>query len=261
MIAKLMKYDIKKMTRVLIYIYICALSLAGITRLINIGRDIQFLEIVGYVFQGLTYSALCSIFVNTFVQILRVFIVNFYKDESYLTHTLPISKNKLLLSKYLSSLVVILSSVIVCFVSLFIMFYSKSFVSILKVSLETVVLGFNMSMGLFIALMVLVIFTQICAIMSMSFCAIVKANTYNSKRVLKGLIWFVIYYFGSMIVTLLTAVIVFAIGGNLSELIATQMSQGSFVSILIVGLIAYVIYSTIFYLLGNRQFNKGVNVD
>jgi len=125
MIAKLLKHDLKKMLRVLVYIYCISIALSTITRIINIGRDIQAVFILGQVFAGLTYSALGSILVNTFVQILVVFISNFYKDESYLTHTLPVPKAKLLLSKYISSLIVIISSVLVCFVSLFIMFYSR----------------------------------------------------------------------------------------------------------------------------------------
>ena len=108
MIKKLLKHDLKRMLKVLVYIYIIAICLSGVTRLINLGKDIQVIAIIGYVFSGLVYSALGSILVNTFVQILRVFIVNFYKDESYLTHTLPVEKTKLLLSKFLSSLIVIL---------------------------------------------------------------------------------------------------------------------------------------------------------
>ena len=132
MIGKLMKYDLKKMFRVLIYIYIASISLSIISRLINIGREIQVIFIIGQVFTGLTYSALCSILVNTFVHIILVFYKNFYKDESYLTHTLPVSKNNLFLSKYLSGLIVIISSVSVCIVSLLILFYSKSFINGIK---------------------------------------------------------------------------------------------------------------------------------
>jgi len=261
MIKKLMKYDLKKMTYILLYIYAISIGLAGLTRLIFIGKNIQAVKIIGYVFQGLTYSAIGSILVNTFVHILRAFVGGFYKDESYLTHTLPVNKNKLLVSKYLASLITIFTSVVVCFVSLFIMFYSKSFISSLKVFIEVTVSGFNMSVPLFLFLMVTIIFSQICAIMSMAFCAVVKANTYNHKRVMKGLIWFFIFYFGSMFVTLILIVSIFAIKGSLSELLASVLSQSSFTLILIVGLILYVAYAVVFYFVTNKLFNKGVNVD
>lgn len=261
MIGKLMKYDLKKMLRILVYIYIISISLAGITRLINIGRDIQAIAILGYVFSGLTYSAIGSILVNTFVHILRTFIVDFYKDESYLIHTLPVSKNKLLLSKYLSGLIVIIASVLVTFLSFFILFYTPELMSAISVFLEMSVAGLNMSAGLFITLLVIIIFAQICAIMSMCFTAVVKANTYNSKRVPKGLVWFVIFYFGATIVSLLTIIISFAIGGNLAELMATQLSQKAFTIILVLGLVLYIVYAVVFYFICNKLFNKGVNVD
>lgn len=261
MIGKLMKYDLKKMFRILVYIYIISIALAGITRLINIGKDIQAIAIIGYIFSGITYSAIGSIIVNTFVHVLRVFICNFYKDESYLTHTLPVNKNKLLLSKYLSGLIVIFTSVIVCFLSLFILFYSESFMMGLKAFFEMSIYGNSLSVGLLIILVVFIIFAQICAMISMSFSAIVKANMYNSKRVIKGLLWVALFYFGSMLLTFGTAVIALAITGNIAELTANVMSYSAFMTILILGLILYILYAIIFYFVCNKLFNKGVNVD
>lgn len=261
MITKLLKYDIKKITRILVYMYVISIALAIITRLINIRDDIQAVSILGKVFAGCTYSAIANVLVNTFVHIIDVFIKNFYKDESYLTHTLPVSKNKLLASKYLASLIVIFASVAVCFLSLFIVFYSKSFVEGLKMFIKASVAGFNISVGLFISLVVLLLFIQICCIITMSFTAVVKANSYNSNRVIKGIIWFAVFYFASMLLTVLTTVIYFAIGGNLSELFATTLSQKAFVSIIVIILIEYAILSVLFYLMCNRLFNKGVNVD
>lgn len=261
MMKSLLKHDLKKMFKVLVYIYVISIALAGITRLINIGKDIQAIAIIGGIFAGLTYSAIASILVNTVVHILRVFICGFYRDESYLTHTLPVSKNKLLLSKYLAGLIVILASVLVCILSLGIVLYSESLIQAIKSMLEVTVSGFDMSVGGFLTLIILIIFSQICSMMSMAFCAIVIANTYNTKKVMKGLIWFFAFYFGAMNLTLILAAIIFAITGNISQLFAEVLSQGAFVTIIVLGLILYVIYAVAFYLISNKIFNKGVNVD
>lgn len=261
MLKKLMKYDLKNMGKILIVFYAVSLVLAGVTRLINIGKEIQAILIIGAVFSGLAYSAIGSILVNTFVHIIRVFTVSFYKDESYLTHTLPVKKDKLLLSKYLSSLIVIISSVLVCFLSLFIMFYSPSFMEGLKIFISATVADFSMPSWVFITLIVMIIFAQICAMVSMSFAAIIKANTYNHKRVPKGLLWFAVFYFSSMLVVILTSIVVLAIQGNLSQLLATRMNNVSFISILIIGLVVYVLYAVLFYFIGKWLFKKGVNVD
>lgn len=261
MIKKLMKHDIKNMITFVSYIYIITIGLSIITRLFNIGRDIQILFIFGQIFASLTYSAIASILINTVVHILKVFICSFYKDESYLTHTLPVSKGKLLLSKYLSSLVVILCSVAVSFLSLFIIFYTPSLMETLSLLISASVAGFNMPSWLFVTLFIFIIFSQICSMMSMGFASIIMANKYNSKRVFKGLLWFFLFYFGSIYVTFMIAVIIFAISGNLSTLFASQLPQNMFLTILILGLVMYVIYSFIFYFIARNKFNKGVNVD
>ena len=261
MTKSLIKNDIKKMTKVLVYIYAAAILFAGITRLINIGKDVQFVAIIGYVFSGITYSAIGSVLINTFVHILKTFICNFYKDESYLTHTLPVKKSQLLFSKYISALLVIFMSIAVCFLSLFILFYTPELMDAIKVFFEASIPGFDMSVGLFVCVVILLVFLQICAMISMSFMAVVKCNTYNSKRTIKGFAWFVIYYMGSTIVTVALAVIIFALAGNINNLFTNTLSQSSFVTILIISLIAYLDYAILYYFLSYRLFKKGVNVD
>jgi len=161
----------------------------------------------------------------------------------------------------LSSLIVILLSVIVCFISLFILFYNPEFVQAIKVMLETTVSGFNMSVGGFIILMIFIIFSQICSMISMSFCAIVIANKYNTKKILKGIGWFFAFYMTTMIVTLIVAAIMFAIGGKITELFATVLSNSAFISLLVIALVLYIVYSIIFYIITNKLFSKGVNVE
>lgn len=261
MIKNLIKYDLKRMLRFLVYFYAIAIGLATIARIILIGKNIQFIYILGQVFLSLCISAIIAIVVNTFVHIIRAFIFNFYKDESYLTHTLPVTKTQLLISKMLSALIVILSSVIVCVLSVLILFYSTSLKITLIAVFENVVSGFNMSALGFICLIALVVFSQICANLCMSFSAIVKGNSYNSKRISKGLVWFAIYYLGALFVTLLLVISVFTILGKLPELFATKMMQSSFILILIIATIAYFGIAISQFFLCKKLFNKGVNID
>ena len=109
--------------------------------------------------------------------------------------------------------------------------------------------------------MVLIIFAQICAMLSMAFTAIIKANTYNHKRIFKGLLWFAFYYIISMSAVILVSVIVLGIQGNVSQLMASHMNSISFTTILVVGFVAYALCAIIFYFLSKKMFNKGVNVD
>lgn len=261
MILKLIKYDVKKILDFLIYFYVISLGLAMITRLISIGNEIQFIYIIEKVFAGITYASIAQILVNIFTQTLRVFVCDFYKDESYLTHTLPVTKNQLLLSKYISSLIIIVISITICFIDLFVVLYTPEFFESLKLLINVVVTGFDIKAWLFVLIIALIILFQVCAMTSIAFSAVVKSNTYNSQRALKGFIWFFIYYFASGLVTLLTCVIVFAISGNLSNLFAQVMPQSAFITLLLVALICNFLYSFIFYFICNKLFTKGVNVD
>ena len=261
MIKKLMKYDIKRMLRVVIYIDACAIVFAALTRLVGIWDNIQLVGIIGDFLAGFAYSAVASVLINTFIHILAAFITNFYKDESYLTHTLPVTKSELLLSKYLSALISVISSVAVCFLSLFIVLYSKNFIEGLKTFIKASVSDFNISVGFFIFIIVYIVFVQLCSIISMTFSAVIKANRYNSKRKIKGILWFFAYYALSAIAVLLVAVIVFLVGGNIGELLSEKMSQNSFISILIIAAVIYTASAIFFYFFSDRMFKKGVNVD
>lgn len=261
MLKNLMKYDLKKMLKILVYIYAIALGLAGITRFINIWDNIQLIKIIGAIFASLSYSAVASVLINTFVYILRVFTTDFYKDESYLTHTLPISKNKLILSKFLSSLIVTLASFVVSIACLFIVLYSPELMEGLKALISISVAEFNMNTGVFILLLALVLLSQICCIITMTFCAVIKANQYNQKRIPKGLLWFFVFYFGSGYVSIMILALVFLLTGNISSLFASVLPASLFITILITGLVLYFVYTLVFYLIAQKLFNKGVNVD
>ena len=73
MLKKLIKYDFKKMFYVLPYFYIATLFFAVLTRVVNIFKDIQFMFILGQVFQGTTIALLVNCFINTILGILIFF--------------------------------------------------------------------------------------------------------------------------------------------------------------------------------------------
>ena len=261
MIARLLKYDIKKMTKILVYMYVISIALAGITRFINIWKDIPAINILGLVFAGCTYSAIGNVLVNTFVHILSVFIKSFYKDESYLTHTLPVKKSDLLNSKYISAVIVVFLGVAVSFLSLFILFYSKSFMTVIGNFISATVADFNMSSGAFISLISVLIFLELCSFITMGFAAIIKANTYNTKRTLRSFVWFIIFYFITMAATVLSAIALFAISGSVSELLSTTLSASAFIRLIWLAIIDYFVYSVVFFFISHKLFARGVNVD
>ena len=128
----LIKYDLKKMFKLLTLFYVIAIILTTITRIFSIFDYMLIFNIFKYIFSALSYAVWSHIFVQTFVQIILRFTSNFYGDESYLTHTLPVSKNQLLLSKFISSIVVTFTTIIVLLCCVFIMFFSPDNMQIIS---------------------------------------------------------------------------------------------------------------------------------
>ncbi len=261
MIKKLFKYDFKNMTKTLKWFYLIAISVAILTRIVMIGKKIQIIFIIGQILMGCTYSAVANVLINMFIHIPTYLNRNFYKDESYLTHTLPISKNKLFLSKCLSGLLVLVISVIVCVISLLIVLINKEFITGIKAILDMVVVDFNMPAWLMLSLFVILILAEFGTLTSMGFTAIIKGNTYNHKRGIKGVIWFLIYYIGSTFITLIISIIIFALTGDVNSLFAEKMPQTTLLGLLIISTVLYVTYMFVHYFIANKLFNKGVNVD
>ena len=261
MLKKLLKYDFKYMTRILVYMYAISILLASVTRLVCLGNNIQIINILGKILQGFTFSAIANVLVNTFVHIIATFIKNFYKDESYLTHTLPVTKTQLLTSKMLASLLVTICGVLVCFLSLFIMFYSPEFMAGIKSLIQITVANFSMSAGVFVAVLTSLLFLQTCLIIAMAFTAIIKANTYNDRRILYGLIWLFIYYTIFNFINLGLSVLVCAVSGNLAGLFAEQVSQGALICTIITICVSFLVETIVLCFYCNSIFNKGVNVD
>lgn len=261
MIRKLMKYDLKDMLRVLVYLYIACLGLAVITRLFTIGEDILILYIFAQIFKNLTYSAIIATIINMARWILATFTGPLYKDRSYLTHTLPVKKSQILDAKYLSSFVVIFLTTLVSFASLVIIFYSNTFMVTVKALLATSIAGINMSMGLMLGLLALVVLAEVCAMMSMGFSAIIIGHRQNRNKTGSSVLWFFVLYMLSTIVTLVVSIIVGGIAGILPQMFGSVMTQGVFMVVLITALVCYFGFSVAFYFISKKLFNKGVNVD
>ena len=261
MTAKLLKYDFKKTTKILIYMYIISIAIACVTRLVSLLDHIQLFFIITKVLESCVYAAVVNILVNTFIHILTNFIKGFYGDESYLTHTLPVGKEKLLLSKYLTTLIVILLSVLVCFLSLFIAIYNEEVKLFIELALNQSLVGFDMSVGGFIGLICGLLFVQTCANISIAFLAIVIANMFNSKRVIKGILVYFVIYEALSIVLLGVVAIVFAVTGNIGQFLAEVMSQDALVITIVVFIVGYAVGAVGLYFLCQKLFKKGVNVD
>ena len=111
------------------------------------------------------------------------FITNFYKDEAYLTHTLPVTKKKLYLSKVLTATITTLSSILVITICLFITYYSKDNVELLKNTLDLAASTYNSSVVNLVFIMLITFFIQFLYIILIGFSGAVLGYNKNNLKI------------------------------------------------------------------------------
>ena len=257
MLKKLLKYDLKWCYKALTIFYILSIIFAILTRVfINIDGRILF-TIIGKIMQGITITLLINILINNILRIWARTIKNFYSDEAYLTHTLPIKKETLFLSKVLTTIITLLTSTIVIVISLLICYYSKENIEILKNILNQI----NIS-NITIISTILIFYLEMLFLILTGITAIILGYKQNNNKLLKSVLFGLIIYF---IMQTLILVIIFIIGLFNKEIMnlfkTNNITPNLLKQMLSLSTIIYIIYNIILYIIGKNTFKKGVNID
>lgn len=125
-ILNLLKYDLLFIYKQLIIFYIIILSCAIIARLTNVETTSFWLKFIHGFAQGATFGFSFGALINGSIRIWYRFRSSLYGDESYLTHTLPVSQKQLWASKFLTSIIISLCNLIIVIVAMLILFFPIS---------------------------------------------------------------------------------------------------------------------------------------
>ena len=125
MLRKLIKYDLLWINRTLIIFYILTFIFALLMRLGENLTDSVIGSLLRHILPGFVISAMASTLINAAIRVWVRFRQNCYKDEAYLTHTLPITRAQLFDSKVISSLISIVIAVAVVIAAFFIAFWNN----------------------------------------------------------------------------------------------------------------------------------------
>lgn len=143
MLGKLLKYDLKWIYKVLVVFYILSLLFSCIGRALSYIENSVIFSILSQFSLGVAVAMMINCLINCVLRLWARFVRNIYKDESYLTHTLPVEKKTVYASKILSALISIFTSGIVIIVSVFICYYSEANIEALKHILEIAANSYN----------------------------------------------------------------------------------------------------------------------
>ena len=261
MLGKLLKNDLKKNMRWMWILFVVTILFAGITRgCKELGTNLAFFKILGIFFESVFYALAANCIVQPFIRGFFNFTKSLYGDESYLTHTLPVSKNQIINSKFLTTLIELVLGFLTLIGSLLIMFASKTMFPTLKLFLSMIIVG-EFSLFWVLTLFVILVVVEFLMFISIIYFSITLAYKSKEKRVLKTFLYTSAFALASLTVLSLAMITILLINGvNLSSTMLS-LSFNTFLSIIITGIIVYSCVILLFYFLTKKQLNKGVNVD
>lgn len=263
MLSKVLKYDLKFVYKVLIVFYFLVIFFAILTRLFFSFEDSFILNVLAKIFSGFTISFMFSILINNLMRLWARFIKNCYSDESYLTHTLPVSKKCIYASKFITSIVTMLTSVLIILLSIFIAYYSKENMLALKSALNIIATMYESSViGLILIVFFVFFLEMVFAVQSGYFGIIVGHNSNNNKMAKTIIYGFLIYLFTNALI-----ILGLFIGGLFNSNLMNLFKTIDVVNIRLIknimygAMVVYLLIIVIFYIVNISIFKKGVNVD
>ena len=193
MLGKVLKYDLKALCRYLIPLYAVLFGLGIMIRLLGFFDNVSIIAIIcGLMIVALVVLS-CLSFVFNGIFSVKYYLENLFKDEGYLTHTLPVKKGTLLFSKVLASLVTFSMTALVLIISLIVAFYQKGlFVDVVKVLNLSI---YGMTVYEFLLFMIVYGIIGYVATILMVYAAIAIGYSRSSNKLVSSVVWGLIFYF------------------------------------------------------------------
>ena len=263
MLKKLLKYDLQDVYKVVIVFYGLSLFFAMLTRIfLNIDNSF-IINIIGKVCSGVTISMIFNILINNLMRLWSRFKSNFYSDESYLTHTLPIDKKTLYLSKTLSSIITLFISFLVIVISLFIAYYSKENITLIKNLLLPLAQVYDSTVVTIVLAFIFICFLEIMNMLQSGYVGFVLGHKRNNNKTFLSIVFGFITYILTQIFTILIVFLVALFNKDLMNLFYTvdTLSVDTIKICIYLAIFTYTLNIIILYIFNSKLFSKGVNID
>lgn len=263
MLNKLLKYDLKYMLKNMSIFYILAILFAIATRILFSLNQTTIINLIGQICVGCMFSMLASILINVIMRSWVRFIDSVYKDESYLTHTLPVTKKEIYNSKFIQTLIFFIVSFIVILVSLLIAYYTEERWIMIKELVNSLSTSLNVNTTLFIIGILAVLFLEIFNVIQSGFLGIILGHKKNNNKILFSVIFGFASYMISQFIVIIIIFIIGLFNTSIMELFKSNMLiSNDIIKLLItLAIISYLSVITLMNIVCKIEFNKGVNIE
>ena len=264
MLNKLLKYDLKYMIKNMIIFYVLAIFFAITTRILfNIEQSV-IINIIGQISVGCMFAMVANILINTMMRSWVRFRDSLYKDEAYLTHTLPVTKNELYNSKFIQTLIFFFIGFIIVLISLFIAYYSKDNWLVLTNYIKTITTGLNMSTSFFVIMFITLIFLEIFNAIQCGFYGMILGQKKNNGKLGYSIIFGFIIYLLSQTLVLALVFMYGLFDSSIMELFKTATVSIDVQAFKVLAIVASLLYLVIIFIMSvlcKKELNKGVNIE
>ena len=264
MLVKLLKYDLKYMIKNMSIFYILSIFFSLTTRLLFHIEQSVIINIISQISVGCMFAMIANTLINTIMRSWIRFRDSLYKDESYLTHTLPVTKNDLFNSKFILTLIFFFVSFLVVLLSLFIAYYSKENWLQLTNFIKNITTGLNMNTFFFVTMFILIVFLEVFNAIQCGFYGIILGYKKNNNKIAYSVLFGFILYLISQSLVVLLIFIYGLFDSSIMNLFKTQeiiLDVNAFKLLFILTSILYVFIIYSMTILCKKSLNKGVNVD
>ena len=263
MLKKLIRSDLESIFKFLIIFYSLSIFFAILTRIfLNIDNSL-IMSIIGKICSGISISMIVNILINNLMRLWVRFKNNLYGDESYLTHTLPIDKKTLYLSKVTTSVITLFTSIIVIGLTLYIAYYSKENIQTLKNILLPIANAYGSTILKILSAFLFVFFLEFANALQSGYTGIILGHKMNGTKTGLSVLFGFISYMITQVFALLLIFIVALFNSDLMNLFFTNeiVNIDMIKFIIYLAIIIYTITLFIGYFFNLKLFKKGVNVD
>jgi hypothetical protein len=244
--------------------YILAIFFAITTRLLSLPEQSIMISILTKISSGCMIAMIANIVINVMMRSWIRFRDSLYKDEAYLTHTLPVSKNDLYNSKLIQTFIFFLIGFVISLLSLFIAYYSQDTWNAIKEYIRSITIGFNMSVAFFITSAIVLVFLELFNAIQCGFLGIILGHKRNSGKIGFSVLFGFITY---LIAQTLVLALVFIYGifdSTVMELFKTTTININVDAFKLLAIIASILYLVIIFVMSiicKKLLNKGVNIE
>lgn len=263
MLGKLLKYDLKYMIKNMSIFYILAVFFSILTRIFFSIEQTIIVNVIGQITCGCMFSMVASIVFNTVIRSWVRFKDSIYRDESYLTHTLPVTKKEIYSSRFLQSLIFLIIGFIASVVSLFIAYYTKDRWIFIKDTVNSISQGLNLNTGFVVSSIIIVFFLEIFNILQSGFLGLIIGNKRNNNKIAFSFLFGFIAYMVSQTFVVLFLFVVGLFNSNVMTIFtSSSMINNNVIELLIVlAILTYTLLITLMAIICGKELSKGVNVE